>query len=120
MFDEFKSLHVQCSGLELDESSFTGETVPCQKQSEPVVATKGELSELTNIAFMGTLVCNGNGRGVVIGTGYNTQFGEIFTLMESEVSDSEFCFPIRAFVSPYRRLEASRSYLDAHNQTVTF
>ena len=76
----------QCSGLELDESSFTGETVPCQKQSEPVLACKGELSELTNIAFMGTLVCNGNGRGVVIGTGYNTQFGEIFTLMESEVS----------------------------------
>ncbi|KAL5263253.1 hypothetical protein ACHWQZ_G008588 [Mnemiopsis leidyi] len=75
---------LQCSGLELDESSFTGETVPCQKQSEPVLACKGELSELTNIAFMGTLVCNGNGRGVVIGTGYNTQFGEIFTLMESE------------------------------------
>jgi Ca2+-transporting ATPase len=71
--------------LEVDESSFTGETVPCQKQSEPVLASKGELAELTNIAFMGTLVCNGHGRGVVIGTGYNTQFGEIFTLMESEV-----------------------------------
>ena len=77
----------QCSGLELDESSFTGETVPCQKKSDPVLTTKGELAELTNIAFMGTLVCNGHGRGVVIGTGYNTQFGEIFTLMESEVWD---------------------------------
>ncbi|XP_063694137.1 calcium-transporting ATPase type 2C member 1-like isoform X2 [Bolinopsis microptera] len=75
---------LQCTGLELDESSFTGETTPCRKQSDPVVANKGELAELTNIAFMGTLVCNGHGRGVVIGTGYNTQFGEIFTLMESE------------------------------------
>ena len=78
-------LHPQCSGLEVDESSFTGETLPRFKQSEPVTSAKGDLSELTNIAFMGTLVCNGRAKGVVIGTGYNTQFGEIFALMESEV-----------------------------------
>lgn len=37
-----------------------------------------------NIAFMGTLVCAGNGRGVVINTGGRSQFGELFRLMQSE------------------------------------
>lgn len=37
-----------------------------------------------NIAFMGTLVCGGHGRGVVINTGGRSQFGELFRLMQSE------------------------------------
>ena len=61
-------------------------------------------SELTNIAFMGTLVCNGHGKGVVIGTGYNTQFGEIFALMESEVSNSWYSSALSRFQQEGQRL----------------
>lgn len=37
-----------------------------------------------NIAFMGTLVCGGHGRGVVINTGDRSHFGKLFRLMQSE------------------------------------
>ena len=33
---------------------------------------------------MGTLVRCGSGKGVVVGTGKNSEFGEIFKLMQSE------------------------------------
>lgn len=33
---------------------------------------------------MGTLVKNGHGKGIVISTGENSEFGEIFKMMQSE------------------------------------
>lgn len=72
--------------LSIDESSFTGESEPCSKIIEPIpqeYAAKGILSR-RNICFMGTLVKNGHGKGVVISTGENSEFGEIFKMMQSE------------------------------------
>ncbi|KAA3675100.1 Ca2+-transporting ATPase [Paragonimus westermani] len=40
--------------------------------------------DLTNIAFMGTLVCCGTAKGVVIATGEHSEFGKVFRLMQSE------------------------------------
>ncbi|KAG5443166.1 ATPase, P-type (transporting), HAD super, sub IC [Clonorchis sinensis] len=40
--------------------------------------------DLTNIAFMGTLVCCGTAKGVVIATGEHSEFGEVFRMMQSE------------------------------------
>ncbi|KAL5104995.1 Calcium-transporting ATPase type 2C member 1 [Taenia crassiceps] len=39
---------------------------------------------LTNIAFMGTLVCSGHAIGVVIATGEYSEFGEVFKMMQTE------------------------------------
>lgn len=65
--------------LLIDESSFTGETEPVSK-----IAEIDNNSTKSNIVFMGTLVCSGNGKGVVINTGKKSQFGKIFQLMQSE------------------------------------
>ncbi|KAG4105484.1 PMR1-type calcium-transporting P-type ATPase [Neocallimastix lanati (nom. inval.)] len=69
--------------LEIDESSLTGETKPCLKNTEAISRDTPEinLAERKNIAFMGTLVRNGYGIGIVIGTGKNTEFGNIFTMV---------------------------------------
>ncbi|CAH8615051.1 unnamed protein product [Heterobilharzia americana] len=40
--------------------------------------------DLTNIGFMGTLVCSGTAKGLVIGTGEHSEFGEVFRMMHSE------------------------------------
>ncbi|RTG88215.1 Ca2+-transporting ATPase [Schistosoma bovis] len=40
--------------------------------------------DLINIGFMGTLVCSGTGKGLVIGTGEHSEFGEVFRMMHSE------------------------------------
>ncbi|XP_014607375.1 PREDICTED: calcium-transporting ATPase type 2C member 1 [Polistes canadensis] len=69
--------------LAIDESSFTGETEPAQKSTAPLLKTNG-LTSKKNIAFMGTLVRCGNGKGVVVNTGEKSEFGEVFTMMQAE------------------------------------
>nr|KAF6334850.1 ATPase secretory pathway Ca2+ transporting 1 [Pipistrellus kuhlii] len=71
--------------LSIDESSLTGETTPCSKLTAPqLAATNGDLASRSNIAFMGTLVRCGKAKGVVIGTGENSEFGEVFKMMQAE------------------------------------
>ncbi|CAD5123240.1 DgyrCDS11598 [Dimorphilus gyrociliatus] len=71
--------------LAIDESSFTGETEPARKLTESLRGEKAfNVTDMQNIAFMGTLVRCGNGKGVVIGTGDNSEFGEIFRIMKAE------------------------------------
>ena len=69
--------------LAIDESSFTGETEPAQKSTAPLLKANG-LTTKKNIAFMGTLVRCGNGKGVVVNTGEKSEFGEVFTMMQAE------------------------------------
>nr|XP_012226173.1 PREDICTED: calcium-transporting ATPase type 2C member 1 isoform X2 [Linepithema humile]XP_012226174.1 PREDICTED: calcium-transporting ATPase type 2C member 1 isoform X2 [Linepithema humile] len=69
--------------LAIDESSFTGETEPAQKSTAPLLKTNG-LTSKRNIAFMGTLVRCGNGKGIVVNTGENSEFGEVFSMMQAE------------------------------------
>ncbi|XP_061450671.1 calcium-transporting ATPase type 2C member 2 [Rhineura floridana] len=73
----------EVTDLLVDESSFTGEAEPCSKNN-CILAEAGDLMTLTNVAFMGTLVRYGKGKGIVIGTGENSQFGEVFRMMQEE------------------------------------
>ncbi|KAJ2050328.1 High affinity Ca2+/Mn2+ P-type ATPase-like protein [Coemansia sp. S16] len=70
--------------LEMDESALTGESEPLAKTFErmPAVAAELTFSERRNIAFMGTLVRNGHGVGVVVRTGSGTEFGKIHAMMQ--------------------------------------
>jgi Ca2+-transporting ATPase len=78
--------------LEIDESNLTGESEPVRKTTDAVALqsanpTLGEIpvSERSCIAFMGTLVRSGHGRGIVIATGQKTEFGSISAML-SEIS----------------------------------
>ncbi|ANB14427.1 Ca(2+)/Mn(2+)-transporting P-type ATPase PMR1 [Sugiyamaella lignohabitans] len=75
----------EAAGLSIDESNLTGEPHPVHKDIQEV-KTESPLgtipvSDRTCIAFMGTLVCAGNGSGIVVGTGHNTEFGSVFEMM---------------------------------------
>lgn len=73
--------------LEIDESSFTGETEPSMKAVTAISSSKANgISSRKNCAFMGTLVCSGHGKGIVIGTGESSEFGEVFKMMQTEES----------------------------------
>ncbi|XP_037130798.1 calcium-transporting ATPase type 2C member 1 [Syngnathus acus] len=75
----------EASDLSLDESSLTGETAPCSKSTaHQPAATNGDIASRANIAFMGTLVRCGKAKGIVIGTGENSEFGEVFKMMRAE------------------------------------
>ncbi|KAL7978957.1 hypothetical protein Chor_001260 [Crotalus horridus] len=74
---------VEVIDLLVDESSLTGEVEPCSK-NDGIIATSGDITALTNVVFMGTLVRYGKAKGIVIGTGENSQFGEVFKMMQEE------------------------------------
>lgn len=72
--------------LEIDESNLTGETKPARKGTEALegfgMGHDPGISERTNTAFMGTLVRNGHGSGIVVATGSQSEFGVIFSMMQ--------------------------------------
>ncbi|NWX62732.1 AT2C2 ATPase, partial [Promerops cafer] len=74
---------IEATDLLVDESSFTGEAEPCNK-TDGVLLEAGDITTLSNVVFMGTLVRYGKGKGVVTGTGENSQFGEVFKMMQAE------------------------------------
>ncbi|NWU77976.1 AT2C2 ATPase, partial [Onychorhynchus coronatus] len=74
---------IEVTDLLVDESSFTGEAEPCNK-TDSVLLEAGDITTLSNVVFMGTLVQYGKGKGIVIGTGESSQFGEVFKMMQAE------------------------------------
>jgi len=67
--------------LSLDESSLTGESLPVEKDAKLRLPLDTALAERRNMAFMGTSVVGGNGRGVVVATAATTEIGQIQTML---------------------------------------
>jgi len=67
---------LEVSGLEIDESFLTGESIAAKKQIAVLQENLG-VAERTNMAFAGATVLKGRGVGVVVCTGTDTQVGKI-------------------------------------------
>ncbi|MCB2082287.1 MAG: HAD-IC family P-type ATPase, partial [Rickettsiales bacterium] len=72
---DIKLIHTQ--NLSIDESLLTGESVAITKDSKASPAEDVPLGERSNMAFAGTMVARGRGRGEVIATARNTEIGHI-------------------------------------------
>ncbi|MCJ7652061.1 MAG: HAD-IC family P-type ATPase, partial [Candidatus Lokiarchaeota archaeon] len=70
--------------LYADEAILTGESQPVKKHID-VVDEKLILADRTNLGYMNTIITRGNGEGIVIGTGMNTEIGKIATSLQEEV-----------------------------------
>jgi magnesium-transporting ATPase (P-type) len=66
--------------LRTEEAALTGESVPVDKTIE-AVAERATVADRKGMAFSGTLVASGRGRGVVVATGADTELGRINQLM---------------------------------------
>ncbi|WP_067046918.1 cation-translocating P-type ATPase [Methanofollis ethanolicus] len=67
---------ISATSLQVDEAPLTGESVPVGKATHPL-PEETPLMERANMAYMGTAVVNGRGRGVAVATGMATEFGRI-------------------------------------------
>jgi Ca2+-transporting ATPase len=74
---------VETANLKIEEASLTGESVPVEKDATPVLDGEIPLGDRRNTAFMGTMITYGRGRGIVTGTGMNTQIGMIAEMIQS-------------------------------------
>lgn len=73
---------VELNQLQCDESSLTGESLPSQKNIEPLEKNVA-LGDRFNMVFKGTSVINGNGKAVITGIAQNTELGTITSLVEN-------------------------------------
>ena len=76
---------IKVSGLEIDESFLTGESIAAKKQTE-ILQEKISVAERTNMAFAGATVLKGRGKGIVVNTGLETQVGKISQDVTESVS----------------------------------
>ncbi|NTU46363.1 magnesium-translocating P-type ATPase [Candidatus Roizmanbacteria bacterium] len=68
---------LEADNLEVNQSALTGESKLLIKKSAPLDGPIRDINELNNIGFMGTNVVSGCGKGVVLRTGADTEFGTI-------------------------------------------
>ncbi len=72
---------LRCHRLSVDESALTGESLPVSKDHEFQPKDETALGDRKNMAYMGTHVTGGNGRGLVVATAAATELGQIQTMV---------------------------------------
>ena len=78
---------IEANGLRVDEAVLTGESMTVDK-AVASVSEQAPLGDRSSMAFSGTLVTYGQGRGVVVATGVRTEVGQISGML-TEVSKLE-------------------------------
>ncbi|MFZ2070588.1 MAG: HAD-IC family P-type ATPase [Halobacteriota archaeon] len=68
--------------MSADEAALTGESVPVRKIIEPIPKPDIVPADQYCMAFSGTFITSGSGKGVVVGTGEHTELGRIAELMK--------------------------------------
>jgi Mg2+-importing ATPase len=81
--------------LECDEAVLTGESLPVEKRTSPCAGDSPV--DLPSCAFMGTVVHQGAGRGVVVSTGTATAFGGIAAGLSQRQAETAFQVGLRDF-----------------------
>ncbi|MEA3405873.1 MAG: cation-translocating P-type ATPase [Pseudomonadota bacterium] len=69
--------------LKIDEAALTGESEPVGKHNLAIPQTDLPIADQLNMAFMSTAVTEGQGFGIVVNTGMQTEVGKIAHLMQT-------------------------------------
>ncbi|MEM4590101.1 MAG: magnesium-translocating P-type ATPase [Candidatus Micrarchaeia archaeon] len=81
---------IEENNLAIDESVITGEYYPIKKTAKEIRKHSPLPQEMHNIAFAGSIVKEGKGKGIVVATGKETFIGKTIGIMEEIKDESEF------------------------------
>ena len=68
---------LEAYGLEVDESSLTGESFPAAKDANIVLPDETRITDQTNMLFTGTVITRGRAKAIVTATGVNSELGRV-------------------------------------------
>jgi Ca2+-transporting ATPase len=68
--------------LQADEAVLTGESLPVEKQTEPIEEHDAPLGDRKSMVYGGTAVTYGRGMAVITATGMHTEFGKIAGMLQ--------------------------------------
>ena len=68
---------LEAYGLEVDESSLTGESFPVAKDDAAVLSGETRINDQVNMVFAGTVVTRGRAKALAIATGVKTELGRV-------------------------------------------
>lgn len=88
---------IESTDLHVNEASLTGESFPVEKTSESLNLRQPTPQQLTNYLFMGSVVANGSGRGIVVSTGKNSEFGSISRSLIRSHPETPFQKGVRSY-----------------------
>lgn len=73
---------VETVSLRTNEAALTGESVPVEKSIKALEQGDVPVGDQHNMAFMGTTITSGRGKGLVITTGMETELGKIAQMIQ--------------------------------------
>jgi Ca2+-transporting ATPase len=68
---------LEAFGLEVDESSLTGESYPVTKDASATLQTETRITEQINMLFAGTVITRGRAKALITATGINSELGRV-------------------------------------------
>ncbi len=74
---------IEAVNLQIEEAALTGESLPVEKTVDLLVPAMASVGDRRNMVYAGTSVSYGRGRGMVVATGMQTEFGTIATMLQT-------------------------------------
>lgn len=74
---------IEAFNLQVDEAALTGESVPGEKNTLTLPDPGLPVGDRRNMVYAGTAATYGRGRGLVVATGMQTEFGKIAQLLQT-------------------------------------
>ena len=75
---------IKANNLKIQESSLTGESLPIEKDDDAALEAGIPLGDRTNMAYSSSVVLYGNGAGIVVATGMDTEVGQVAKLLDDQ------------------------------------